>query len=66
MVKVGVVGGIVFWQPERKAEQATERSGVGCGAWSGGCQKTSRGGGRHAASGFVLGMGCLRVDGAEP
>jgi hypothetical protein len=28
-----------FWKLERKAEQTTERSGVGCGAWSGGFQK---------------------------
>ena len=29
-----------FWKLERKAEQTTERSGVGCGAWSGGFQKS--------------------------
>jgi hypothetical protein len=31
-----------FWKMERKAEQTTERSGVGCGAWSGGFQKLWR------------------------
>ncbi len=31
-----------FWKLERKAEQATERSGVGCRAWSGGFQKLWR------------------------
>jgi hypothetical protein len=32
--------GCDFWKLEWKAEQATERSGVGCGAWSGGFQKS--------------------------
>ncbi len=31
-----------FWKMERKAEQATEGSGVGCRAWSGGFQKSWR------------------------
>jgi hypothetical protein len=32
--------GCGFWKLERKTEQTTHSSGVGCGAWSGGFQKS--------------------------
>ena len=41
----GSGGGLEFGQRERKAQHATERSGVKCGAWSGGCPNSPRRGG---------------------
>ena len=60
--------GCDFWKLERKAEQATERSGVGCGAWSGGFQKSwqnSAGSGGHESiglHGLLRGLGLVVVD----
>ena len=48
--------GIEFWKLEWKAQHATERSGVKCGAWNGSFQNSPRRG--HAAS-EVASLGAL-------
>jgi len=60
--------GCDFWKLERKAEQATERSGVGCGAWSGGFQKSWRNSAGSCGQenirfhGLLRGLGLVVVD----
>ena len=44
------MAGGAFWMPQRKAEHVTERSGVACGAWSGGIQNGRDPAVGHAAS----------------
>jgi hypothetical protein len=47
-----------FCKLERKAEQATERSGVGWGAWSGGFQKSWEILRTYAAMRALVSTGC--------